>query len=78
MAMTLRLPAHLDERLSNLTEQTGRSKSFYVSQAVESYLEDMEDLLIANAVIERIKAGKERTYSPEEVRNEIFMEAKIR
>ncbi|MGT3005690.1 type II toxin-antitoxin system RelB family antitoxin [Pasteurella multocida] len=78
MAMTLRLPAHLDERLSNLTQHTGRSKSFYVSQAVESYLEDMEDLLIANAVIERIKTGKERTYSPEEVRHEISMESKIR
>lgn len=78
MAMTLRLPPQLDERLNHLTKQTGRSKSFYLSQALENYLENMEDLLIGNAVVERIRAGKERTYSAEEVRNELKMERGIR
>lgn len=74
MAMTIRLSPQLDERLSNLTKQTGRSKSFYLTQAVESYLENMEDLLIANAVLERVKMGKERTYSLDEVYNDIKLE----
>ncbi|MDH2925013.1 RHH-type rel operon transcriptional repressor/antitoxin RelB [Nicoletella semolina] len=77
MAMTVRLTSHLDERLTNLTKQTGRSKSFYVAQAVENYLENMEDLRISNAVIERIRAGKERTYTADEVRNAIKMERDI-
>lgn len=74
MAMTIRLSPQLDERLSNLTKQTGRSKSFYLTQAIESYLENMEDLLIANAVLERVKMGKERTYSLDEVYNDIKLE----
>lgn len=74
MAMTVRLSPQLDERLSNLTKQTGRSKSFYLTQAIESYLENMEDLLIANAVLERVKTGKERTYSLDEVYNDIKLE----
>lgn len=77
MAMTIRLDPRLDERLNNLTKQTGRSKSFYLTQAVESYLENMEDLLIANAVMERIQTGKERTYTADEVRNAIKMERDI-
>lgn len=74
MAMTIRLSPQLDKRLNNLTKQTGRSKSFYLTQAIESYLENMEDLLIANAVLERVKMGKERTYSLDEVYNDIKLE----
>lgn len=75
MAMTIRLSPQLDKRLNNLTKQTGRSKSFYLTQAIESYLENMEDLLIANAVLERVKMGKERTYSLDEVYNDIKLES---
>jgi hypothetical protein len=78
MAMTIRLSEQLDERLSNLTKQTGRSKSYYLTEALESYLENMEDLLISNAVLERIRTGKERVYSVNEVRNELKMARDIR
>lgn len=78
MAMTIRLSQELDERLNNLTKQTGRSKSYYLVEALESYLENMEDLLISNAVLERIKTGKERTYSLDEVYNEIKLENRDR
>ena len=78
MAMTIRLSEQLDERLSNLTKQTGRSKSYYLTEALESYLENMEDLLISNAVLERIRTGKERVYSVNEVRNELNMARDIR
>ena len=76
--MTIRLSEQLDERLSNLTKQTGRSKSYYLTEALESYLENMEDLLISNAVLERIRTGKERVYSVNEVRNELKMARDIR
>lgn len=78
MAITIRLSEQLDERLSNLTKQTGRSKSYYLTEALESYLENMEDLLISNAVLERIRTGKERVYSVNEVRNELKMARDIR
>ncbi len=75
---TLRLPEQLDERLNNLTKQTGRAKSYYLVQALENYLEDMEDLLISNAIVEKIASGQEKTYSSTEVRNAIKLERRIR
>lgn len=78
MAMTVRLPEQLDSRLTQLTQQTGRAKSFYLIQALESYLEDMEDLLISNAVLERVRTGKEKTYTSQEVRDVIKLEREIR
>lgn len=71
MAMTLRLPHDLDQRLSHLAEKTGRAKSYYLLQALNQYLEDMEDLLLANAISERINCGIEKIYSSQEVRDEI-------
>ncbi|MDP8161679.1 DUF6290 family protein [Pasteurella skyensis] len=78
MALTVRLPDELQQRLDHLASQTGRAKSFYVKQALEAYLEDLEDLLLANAVLERIHSGKEQTHSLEEVINELGLENNIR
>lgn len=71
MALTVRLPNELQQRLDHLATQTGRAKSFYVKEALEAYLEDLEDLLLANAVLERVRSGKEKTYSLEDVENEL-------
>ncbi|MGX2975808.1 type II toxin-antitoxin system RelB family antitoxin [Ursidibacter arcticus] len=77
MALTVRLPDELQQRLDHLATQTGRAKSFYVKEALEAYLEDLEDLLLANAVLERVRAGKEKTYSLEEVENELNLDAHL-
>ncbi|QIM62871.1 CopG family transcriptional regulator [Pasteurellaceae bacterium Orientalotternb1] len=77
MALTVRLPDELQQRLDNLAAQTGRAKSFYVKEALEAYLEDLEDLLLANAVLERVRAGKEKTYSLEEVENELNLDSQL-
>ncbi|MDH2998301.1 CopG family transcriptional regulator [Pasteurellaceae bacterium LFhippo2] len=74
MALTVRLPDELQQRLDYLAIQTGRAKSYYVKEALESYLEDLEDLLLANAVLERARSGKEKTYSLEEIENELNLD----
>lgn len=71
MALTVRLPNELQQRLDHLATQTGRAKSFYVKEALVAYLEDLEDLLLANAVLERVRSGKEKVYSLEDVENEL-------
>lgn len=43
----IRLPEEMENRLHNLAETTGRSMSFYVREALEEYLEDIEDRYIA-------------------------------
>lgn len=51
--LAVRLPEKLEHKLDNLAEQTGRSKSFYVRKAIEEFLEDHEDYLIALARLEK-------------------------
>jgi RHH-type rel operon transcriptional repressor/antitoxin RelB len=45
--LTVRLPTDLERRLERLARTTGRSKSYYVRQALLQYLEDLEDYHMA-------------------------------
>ena len=67
MTTAVRLPETLEKRLNHLAKETHRSKSFYIKRAVEDFLEEREDYLLALAIKERIDLGKESTYSLEEV-----------
>ncbi len=50
--VAVRLPKELDERLERVAHETHRSKSYYVRKALEQYLEDKEDYLLAVARLE--------------------------
>jgi len=45
--LALRLPKNLEDRLEQLAVSTNRTKSFYAREAIERYLEDLEDLYAA-------------------------------
>lgn len=64
MAIAIRLSEELESKLSALAKRTKRSKSFYVREAVESYLEDVEDYYIGMEVLD----NPGRIYSLEEAR----------
>ncbi len=49
----VRLEPELEAKLESLAKKTGRTKSYYVREAVRQYLEDREDYLKAIAVLER-------------------------
>jgi RHH-type rel operon transcriptional repressor/antitoxin RelB len=51
--LAVRLPEQLEHRLTNLADQTGRTKTYYVKKAVEDFLEDREDYLLAVSVLEQ-------------------------
>ena len=48
--LSIRLDDDLAARLERLARLTGRSKSFYVKQALENHIEDLEDLYAAQQV----------------------------
>lgn len=50
--VAFRLPDALQDRLAHLSEETGRSKSFYLKKALEQFLEDREDYMLAIARLE--------------------------
>lgn len=51
--LTVRLEPELKARLDELAEATGRSKSHYVRQALEEFLEDRADYLLAISLLEK-------------------------
>ena len=72
--LALRLPQEVEERLDRLALLTGRSKSFYAREAIVEHLDDLEDIYMAEKVLEDIRAGREKTYTMEEVERELGLE----
>ena len=62
----IRLPNETYERLQALAERTGRTATYYIRQAIETHLEDLEDLYLAEAAMERIRSGEDQIISAEE------------
>ena len=70
-AVSLRLPDDLNIRLSNLADKTGRSKTFYMLEAIRDHLDDLEDLYLAEQRLIDIRAGRSRTVSLDDVEREL-------
>lgn len=73
-ATSLRLPDDIGQRLNALAAQTGRSKTFYILEAIRTHLEDLEDVYIAEQRLSDLRAGRSRTYTIEEVRPELGLD----
>ena len=57
MPISVRLPGDVEARLQTLASLTGRSKTYYVTQAILEHLDDLEDLYLAERELEAIRAG---------------------
>jgi len=56
---SVRLPKDLEDRLNKLASATNRPKSCYVREALQKYLEDLEDAYLTEAEYEEfIKSGE--------------------
>ena len=71
--LAIRLPEEIEARLENLAKATGRTKTFYAREAILEYLEDMEDLYLAEQVLADIQAGRSKTHTIEEVKKQLGM-----
>ncbi len=65
--LAVNLSKETEERLNNLAKATGRTKSFYVRELIETHMDDLEDVYLAERVLERVRKGEERTFTLEEV-----------
>ncbi len=66
-ATSLRLPDDIGNRLTYLAKETGRSKTFYIIEAIKRHLEELEDIYIAEQRLADIRAGRSSVLSSEEV-----------
>lgn len=64
--LAIRLNENIEQRLQHLSEKTGRTKTYYAREAIETYLQDMEDYYLAK---ERI-ATSTKKWSLEDILNE--------
>ena len=55
--LALRLSPEIEERLNELARKTGRTKSYYAKLAIEEFLQDQEDYLLAVSRLEKNLPG---------------------
>jgi RHH-type rel operon transcriptional repressor/antitoxin RelB len=65
--LAIRLPQSIEKRLEKLARRTGRTKTFYVREAILQHLEDLEDVYLAEARLEKIRSGEEEAIPLETV-----------
>lgn len=64
--VSIRLEDEIDQRLQFLANETGRTKTFYVREAVLEHLEALEDAFMADKVVAKVRNGEEETFSLKE------------
>jgi RHH-type transcriptional regulator, rel operon repressor / antitoxin RelB len=69
--LAVRLPSDIEKRLAELARTTGRTKTFYVREAILEYLDDLEDIYLAEKRLGNHYSGKSRASSIEEVEREL-------
>jgi RHH-type transcriptional regulator, rel operon repressor / antitoxin RelB len=67
MAVSLRLPDDLSDRLDKLAKRTGRSKTYYMIEAIREQIGDLEDIYLSEKELAEIKAGRSKLVSLEDV-----------
>ena len=61
-------------RLAELAQTTGKTPADIVQEALDSYLDDLEDIALAEQRLEDLKAGRSRTYTLEEVERDLGLD----
>jgi RHH-type transcriptional regulator, rel operon repressor / antitoxin RelB len=74
-AVSIRLPDDVSSRLQTLAQLTGRSKTFYMIEAIKEYIDDIEDVYLAESRLVDIRSGKTKTIPLEEVMKQYGMES---
>ena len=70
----IRIPKSVKDRLDVLAQKTGRTRTFYIRQALLEYLDDLEDKYMAQEVLGRVKEGEEELYSLDDVERDLGLD----
>jgi len=69
--LAVRLPPDIEARLNDLARRTGRTKTFYVREAILEHLADIEDVYLAESRMEAIRSGGSVTSPLDEVERDL-------
>ena len=65
--LSFRLPDEVADRLQKLANRTGRTKTFYLTEAISEYLDDVEELEILEQRLEELQSGKVKSLTLDEL-----------
>lgn len=71
MPTSIRLTPETEARLDALAASTGQTKAYLLRKIIEKGLPELEEYYLAAEVLERVRHGKEATYSSSDARKEI-------
>lgn len=55
--LAVRLDKDIEQRLERLALRTGRTKTFYAREAIETHLDDLEDFYLAEERLRQFRDG---------------------
>jgi RHH-type rel operon transcriptional repressor/antitoxin RelB len=67
-AISIRIPDKLASKLSEISKETERPKSFHIQKALEAYLAELADIQVA---IDRLHDTSDPVVSVEDMRKEL-------
>ena len=62
----IRIPEETYARLQSLAARTGRTATFYIKQAIDEHLDDIEDIYLGEQALEALQRGEDTIISPKE------------
>lgn len=65
--LSIRVPEEIDRRLAELARRTGRSRTFYIREAILDHLEDLEDTYLGEEALREYLDSGEPTIPLEDV-----------
>jgi RHH-type rel operon transcriptional repressor/antitoxin RelB len=65
--LAIRLPEKIEKRLDRLAKRTGRTKTYYAREAILQYLDELEDIYLAEKELEAVRSGRSRTVPLEKI-----------
>ena len=68
MSSLIKIKKRQLERLENLAQKTGKTKTYYVSKAIDEYLDELEFLSLMEQRLAKVNSGESKTTPFEEVR----------
>lgn len=77
VSTSIRMSEEVRDRLDFLAKRTGRTKTYYIQEAIAEKLEDLELYYLAEERLKKSRAGKSKTYTLDEVIKKYGLEDKV-
>ena len=74
MPTSIRLGKETEERLTRLSQITGRSRAFYLREAIETALPRLEQEYDLLQRVHDVRSGKSETYTIDEIRTDLGLD----